>query len=82
MIRRDAPRHLVVELGALESIDTAGVAVLVEGLVASQASGQTLLFCEPSDRVRAMFELAGLHEALKSCCKGAQEVETRLAVEP
>jgi anti-anti-sigma factor len=78
MIRKDAPNQLVIELGALERIDTAGIAVLVEGLAETRASGQSMLFCEPSDRVRATFELAGLREALKSCCKSPREVSARL----
>ncbi|MDQ3797488.1 MAG: STAS domain-containing protein [Pseudomonadota bacterium] len=78
MIRQDAPPHLVVELGALEQIDTAGIAVLVEGLATAQASDKKLLLCGPSDRVRATFEMAGLKEALHSCCKGPREVGARL----
>ncbi|MGH8502412.1 MAG: STAS domain-containing protein [Gammaproteobacteria bacterium] len=78
MIRKDAPAQLVIELGALERIDTAGIAVLVEGLIAARASGQMMLFCEPSARVRATFELAGLPEALHSCCECPQEIAARL----
>jgi anti-anti-sigma factor len=78
MIREDAPSHLIVELGAVERIDTAGAAVLVEGLAAAQATGKKLLLCEPGDWVRGTFELAGLKEALHSCCKGPREVGARL----
>jgi anti-anti-sigma factor len=78
MLRRDAPHHVVIELGALERIDTAGVAVLVEGLIAARATGQEMLLCEPSDTVRATFELAGLQEALRSCCQCPKDVESRI----
>jgi anti-anti-sigma factor len=78
MIRGDAPHHIVVELGALERIDTAGVAVLVEGLIAARATGQEMLLCEPSSTVRATFELAGLQEALRSCCQCPKDVQTRI----
>lgn len=78
MIHGDAPHHIVVELGALERIDTAGVAVLVEGLIAAHATDQKMLLCEPSDMVRATFELAGLQEALRSCCACPEDVETRI----
>lgn len=81
MIRKGAAAQLVIELGALERIDTAGVAVLVEGLIVARANGQMMLFCEPSDRVRATFELAGLQEALQSCCKSPREIAARLTVE-
>lgn len=78
MLRSDAPHHIVIELGALERIDTTAVAVLVEGLIAARATGQEMLLCEPSDTVRATFELAGLQEALRSCCKCPKDVETRI----
>jgi anti-anti-sigma factor len=81
MIGSDGLSHLIVGLGALERIDTSGVAVLVEGLAAARASGQQMLLCEPSDRVRATFELAGLREALHCCCKGPREVEARLTAD-
>lgn len=78
MIDKDAPRDLVVELGALEKIDTAGVAVLVEALAAARSADQRLLLCEPADTVRAIFQLAGLAEALQACCRCPAEVGARL----
>lgn len=81
MIRKGAAAQLVIELGALERIDTAGIAVLVEGLIAARANGQLILFCEPSDGVRATFELAGLQEALHSCCKCPRAIAARLMVD-
>jgi len=78
MIYEDGPSDLVVELGALETIDTAAVAVLVEGLVSARSLGQQLLLCEPGDSVRSIFQLAGLLEALNACCRNPGEIEHAL----
>ncbi len=81
MLEADAPAQIVIELGALERIDTAGIAVLVEALIATRANDRIMLFCEPSDSVRATFELAGLQEALQSCCDCPRAIATRLTGE-
>lgn len=62
----DVPR-LVVELGEVEKMDTAAMAVLVEGLIATRRDGPDVFFCTPSDSVRKVFHLAGLEEALSRC---------------
>jgi len=59
--------RLVVELEEVEQIDTAGMAVLVEGLIATRKRGPDLFFCTPSDSVHKVFRLAGLEEALERC---------------
>ncbi|MEM7355268.1 MAG: STAS domain-containing protein [Acidobacteriota bacterium] len=59
--------RLVVELAEVERIDTAGMAVLVEGLLATRQEGPDLFFCTPSDSVHKVFRLAGLEEALERC---------------
>lgn len=81
MIGKDAPRDLVVELGAVDKIDTAGVAVLVESLAAARSLDQRLLLCEPADTVRAIFQLAGLTEALQACCGCPADVGARLTAD-
>ena len=69
---------LVVELGAVKKMDTAGVAVLVEGLLASRQRGLRMLLCQPSESVLQIFRLAGLHDALEATCARPEEVEQRL----
>ena len=60
--------RLVVELAEVERMDTAAMAVLVEGLLESRGSeGPNIFFCTPSDSVKNVFHLAGLDEALKRC---------------
>lgn len=59
--------RLVVELAEVRRMDTAAMAVLVEGLLASRGEGPNLFFCTPSDSVKKVFHLAGLDEALKRC---------------
>ena len=59
--------RLVLELAAVEKMDTAAMAVLVEGLLATRRQGPHLSFCTPSESVRQVFELSGLDEALDRC---------------
>lgn len=63
----DRERPVLVDLGKVETMDTAALAVLVEGLVATEQKGQEILLCTPSDGVRRMFHLAGLDGALARC---------------
>lgn len=60
-------KNLVVELDEMDRIDTAAMAVLVEGLVATHDEGPTLFLVSPNESVRRVFELAGLEEALLRC---------------
>lgn len=64
-IDRDLP--VLIDLGKVETMDTATLAVLVEGLVATEEKGQELYLCSPSDSVRRIFHLAGLDGALARC---------------
>lgn len=59
--------RLVVELADVETMDTAAMAVLVEGLMATRKEGPNIYFCTPSDSVRDVFRLAGLEQALSRC---------------
>lgn len=59
--------RLVLELSAVEVMDTAALAVLVEGILATRRKGTELFFCTPSESVREIFELTGLEEALTRC---------------
>ncbi|MFQ5779677.1 MAG: STAS domain-containing protein [Nitrospiria bacterium] len=69
---------LVVELGGVKHIDTAGLAVLVEGLLASRQRNLRMLLCQPSESVLQIFRLAGLRDALEASCTRPGEVERRL----
>lgn len=59
--------RLVVELGSVRHMDTAAMAVLVEGLMLTRKSGPTIYFCTPSASVRDVFSLTGLEKALSRC---------------
>lgn len=63
----DEGETLLIDLAQVETIDTAALAVLVEGLIATEEKGQEILLCTPSDGVRRMFHLAGLDGALARC---------------
>ena len=60
--------RLVVELAEVDRMDTASMAVLVEGLLESRdVDGPHIYFCTPSESVKKVFHLAGLDEALRRC---------------
>ncbi len=69
---------LVVDLQGIHKMDTAGVAVLLESLIVGQERGRRLLLCAPSESVIKIFRLAGLRDALDSCCSGLEEVQKKL----
>lgn len=70
---------LLVDLAELRSIDTAGMAVLVEALVASRDRRTKLFLCGAGEAVRKVFRLAGLQEVLEHCTSCREEAERRLA---
>lgn len=59
--------RLVIELAEVVTMDTAAMAVLVEGLMETRGNGPDIFFCTPSDSVRDVFRLAGLERALSRC---------------
>jgi len=66
-IEVSAEKNLVVELQEVKRIDTAAMAVLVEGLVATHEEGPPVFLVSPNESVRQVFELAGLEDALLRC---------------
>jgi anti-sigma B factor antagonist len=70
---------LAVDLSEVERMDTAGLAVLIEALLATRGKGPEIRLCRPSDQVRRVFQLAAfvrlvsevptaaLDEALRRC---------------
>ena len=62
-----AGHHLFIDLAKVEAMDTAALAVLVEGMVATEDEEQEIFLCAPSDSVRRIFHLAGLESALAKC---------------
>ena len=77
-VERTSARRVIVELSHVESLDTAGAAVLVEVLHAAQQRDIKLVLCAPSESVLRMFRLAGFAEVLDYCCAGADEARNRL----
>ncbi len=71
--------HLLVDLAEVEAMDTASVAVLVEGLIATEGKEPEIFLCAPSDSVRRIFHLAGLEGALARCWGCRDEASRALA---
>ncbi|HVS65020.1 MAG TPA: STAS domain-containing protein [Thermoanaerobaculia bacterium] len=64
----------IAHLEDVERMDTAALAVLVEGLARSLEKGGDLYLTAPRESVRRVFELAGLPEALDRCFSCIEEV--------
>lgn len=69
---------LVLYLGEVERMDTAGAAVLVEALRLGHEQGKRVLICSASPSVLRIFRLAGLEEALQFCTSCPEETQRRL----
>lgn len=73
-------KNLVVDLEGLERLDTAAMAVLVEGLVATRDRGPDLFLVCAGESVQRVFHLAGLDDALTRCFGCMAELELAVAV--
>ena len=69
----------VLELSGVRHLDTAGAAVLVEGLMRARRRGMRMLLCSPSESVTRMFKLGGFEEVLEACCPNPAETMRRLS---
>lgn len=77
-ITRSPASRLIIELDAVEEMDTSGAAVLVESLVFGRDRSKQMLLCSPSESVMRLFRLAGFEEALAACCPSPAEALRRL----
>lgn len=55
---------LMVDLSEVQRMDTASVAVLVEGMISTRNLATEIFLCGPADTVRSVFRLSGLDETL------------------
>jgi anti-anti-sigma factor len=78
VLASDPVGGLVLELGSVESMDTAAAAVLVEVLMAGQERNIKVFLCGSSPSVQRLFQLSGLDEALECCCDSPAEVQEKL----
>ncbi len=75
-IAASTDKNLVVELAMVEQMDTAAMAVLVEGCIATRGGEPPIFLMCPSRSVRKVFELAGLEEALTRCYTSWEDIAT------
>lgn len=61
-VQASRPKRLVVDLSGVEYMDSSGLATLVEAMRSSKASSTKLVLCGMNDKVRAIFEIARLHQ--------------------
>ncbi len=66
-IEASGDNNLVVALDEVDRIDTAAMAVLLEGLVATHGHGPDLYLVGAGESVSRVFELAGYEDALVRC---------------
>ena len=72
---------LVLSLGDVEAMDSAGAAILIEAIELSRKRKLKLLLCSPSPSVARMFRLAGIEDALDCCCNTPEETKVRVLAE-
>ena len=72
-IDKRASSHVVLELGDVDAMDTAGASVLIEIIHDGLKKGRRTILCSPSESVVSMFELAGLRNVLDYSCNSQQE---------
>lgn len=70
-IERDAPRHLVVDLGRLMFMDSTGIGSLVAGYGAAKQAGTTFTVHDASPFVHQQLRVTGLAD-LFGCNEAAQ----------
>ena len=68
VLQKKPEERIVLSLGNIDSMDTAGAAVLVEAVLAGQRAGKRVLLCSSSASVMRMFEMAGVEDAIEACC--------------
>lgn len=61
-IQRAKPDWIVVNLERVGYMDTAGLATLVEAMRTAKSQSATLVLCAMQEKVRAIFEIAQLHQ--------------------
>jgi anti-sigma B factor antagonist len=61
-VQQGKPPHLVVNLDRVGYMDTAGLATLVEAMRTAKTYTGSVLLCGMNDKVRAIFEIAQLHQ--------------------
>ena len=61
----DGRRHLVLDLHAVQFVDSSGLSVLVSALKAVQPQDGRVVLLSPSDGVRSLIELTRLHQVFE-----------------
>jgi anti-anti-sigma factor len=74
-------RNVVVELGEVDRMDTAAMAVLLEGLMATREGDPAVFLVGASESVHGVFRLAGFEEALMRCFGCMDDFESNVDVD-
>ena len=72
-------RNLVVELSQVDRFDTAAMAVLLEGLIATHLKGPEIFLVGANESVTKVFQLAGFEEALMRCFGCMDDIGQQIA---
>lgn len=54
------PKRVIIDLGAVDYMDSSGVATLVEAFQIARRNNSKMVLCALTDRVRSIFEIARL----------------------
>lgn len=78
-IKAHPERNLVVELSRVTQFDTAGMAVLLEGLMMTTGIEPEVFLVGASDSVTKVFRLAGFEDALLRCFGCMDDIHQQIA---
>ena len=78
-IKAHPERNLVVELSKVSQFDTAGMAVLLEGLMMTNGIEPEVFLVGASDSVTKVFRLAGFEDALLRCFGCMDDIHRQIA---
>lgn len=59
--------RIVVDMAAVEAIDSSGLGALISGLKAARRAGGDLRLVSPAEQVIAVLEMTNLHRVLAVC---------------
>ena len=63
-LAQDGVRHVTVDIGGVQFVDSTGLSVLVGGMKRLRDLGGGMAVKSPSDATRKLFEITGLHTVL------------------
>lgn len=78
-VAAEAPRLVIVDLGAIEFLDSSALGVILNGWKVLDAEGSTLAVVSPQERITKLFEITALNLSI-GLYKSLEEALAELGV--